>query len=44
MEDPSIAYGAKFEKIISGFTYTEDVPEETAETSALDDLLDEDED
>ena len=44
VEDTSIAYGAKIEKIISGFTYTEDAPEETAETSALDDLLDEDED
>lgn len=42
VEDTSIAYGAKIEKIISGFTYTEDAPEETAETSALDDLLDED--
>ncbi|MBO5511315.1 MAG: 30S ribosome-binding factor RbfA, partial [Clostridia bacterium] len=44
VEDTSIAYGAKIEKIISGFTYTEDAPEEAAETSALDDLLDEDED
>ena len=35
---------AKIEKIISGFTYTEDAPEQAAETSALDDLLDEDED
>ena len=43
-EDTSIAYGAKIEKIISGFTYAEHPEEETAETSALDDLLDEDED
>ena len=42
VEDTSIAYGAKIEKIISGFTYTEQPEEETAETSALDDLLDED--
>ena len=42
MEDTSIAYGAKIEKIISGFTYVEQPEEETAETSALDDLLDED--
>ena len=43
-EDTSIAYGAKIEKIISGFTYVEQPEEETAETSALDALLDEDED
>ena len=31
-EDTSIAYGAKIEKIISGFTYTDDAPaEETSE-------------
>ena len=42
VEDTSIAYGAKIEKIISGFTYVEQPEEETAETSALDDLLDED--
>ena len=41
-EDTSIAYGAKIEKIISGFTYVEQPEEETAETSALDELLDED--
>ncbi len=38
LEDTSIAYGAKIEKIISGFTYTED-PEEpdAADTSAAED-------
>ncbi len=29
-EDTSIAYGAKIEKIISGFTYTEDAPADGA--------------
>ena len=42
VEDTSIAYGAKIEKIISGFTYVEQPEEETTETSALDELLDED--
>ena len=33
-EDTSIAYGAKIEKIISGFTYTDDTPsEESTEQS-----------
>ena len=34
-EDASIAYGARIEKIISGFTYTED-PEETPADSPAD--------
>ena len=34
-EDTSIAYGAKIEKIISGFTYTDDTPsEESPEQSS----------
>jgi len=44
VEDTSIAYGAKIEKIISGFTYAEQPEEENTEISALDALLDEDED
>lgn len=44
VEDTSITYGARIEKIISGFTYTEDAPQETPEPSALDELLDEDHD
>ncbi len=35
VEDTSIAYGAKIEKIISGFTYTED-PEEPADEDDAD--------
>ncbi len=33
LEDTSIAYGAKIEKIISGFTYTEDPAEPTENES-----------
>ncbi len=36
VEDTSIAYGAKIEKIISGFTYTEDLGEESAEGTEID--------
>ena len=42
VEDTSIEYGARIEKIISGFTYAEQPEEEVTETSALDELLDED--
>ncbi len=43
VEDTSIAYGAKIEKIISGFTYTEDPEDASAaeETSADEDDADE---
>ena len=36
-EDTSIAYGAKIEKIISGFTYTDDAPVEGDATGEQDD-------
>jgi DeoR/GlpR family transcriptional regulator of sugar metabolism len=44
VEDTSIAYGAKIEKIISGFTYAEHPEEETTEKNAFDELLDEEDD
>ena len=44
VEDTSIAYGAKIEKIISGFTYAEHPEEETAEKDAFDELLDDEDD
>ena len=44
VEDTSIAYGAKIEKIISGFTYAEHPEEEATEKDAFDELLDGDED
>ena len=37
-EDTSIAYGAKIEKIISGFTYTDDTPSEQSEAEENDDV------
>ena len=42
-EDTSIAYGAKIEKIISGFTYAEHPEDEVVEKDAFDELLDDDE-
>ena len=44
VEDTSIAYGAKIEKIISGFTYVEQPEEETTEKDAFDALLDDQDD
>lgn len=44
VEDTSIAYGAKIEKIISGFTYVEQPEEETTEKDAFDELLDDEDD
>ena len=44
VEDTSIAYGAKIEKIISGFTYAEHPEEETVEKDAFDELLDDEDD
>ena len=44
VEDTSIAYGAKIEKIISGFTYAEHPEDEVEKTDALADLLSDDED
>ena len=35
-EDTSIAYGAKIEKIIAGFTYAPETPEETSEETSED--------
>ena len=44
VEDTSIAYGARIEKIISGFTYVEHPEDEVEKTDAFDDLLSDDED
>ena len=44
VEDTSLAYGAKIEKIISGFTYAEHPEDEVTETNAFDELLDDEDD
>jgi len=44
VEDTSIAYGARIEKIISGFTYVDHPEDEVEKTDAFDDLLSDDED